>query len=178
MDYQERALQLIERIYEAAIEPDAWNAFVEDLSVTFGGAGVALSVQSPGNPYDNVARVGTYRAGLLDEFGSVYYKHLKLGLPWGDITRDPELMSRFALASETFPDEKLPETLFYKEFMEPQGLAPEAPIGHVIHVNTETFEASGLGIYRRIGGRAFVTEDILLGNMLVPHLARAFEIQR
>ena len=178
MDYRERALQLTERIYEAAIEPDAWAAFVEELAEAFGDAGVALSMQSPGNPYDNIARVGTYRSGLLDEFSRVYYRHLKMGLPWGDIAHDPDFMSRFALASELFPDEKLPDTLFYKEFMEPQGLAPEAPIGHVIHVDGETFEASGLGIYRRIGGRPFVSEDLLLGNLLVPHLARAFEINR
>lgn len=178
MDYQKRALQLIERIYEAAIEPDAWSAFVEDLSAAFGGAGVAMSVQSPGNPYDNVARIGIYRSGLADEFGPVYYRHLKRGLPWGDFKHDPEYLSRFVLASETFPDDKVPETLFYKEFMEPQGLAPEAPIGHVVHVDEETFEASGLGIYRRVGARRFAAEDLLMGDMLVPHLARAFEIHR
>ena len=38
-----RALQLIERIYEASVEPSAWTTFVEELSETFGGAAIALS---------------------------------------------------------------------------------------------------------------------------------------
>jgi len=176
MDYRELALQLTERIYAAAVEPEKWSAFVEDLSTAYGNAGVALSMQSPGNPYDNVTRTGTYRSSLLDEFSRVYYRHLKLGLPWGDIIHNPEFMSRFALASELLPDEELVKTLFYREFMEPQRLAPEAPIVHVIHVDGETFEASGIAIYRRSGGRPFVAEDLELGNLLVPHLARAFEI--
>jgi DNA-binding CsgD family transcriptional regulator len=179
MTLEERALSLIERIYEAAIEPDAWGSFVSDLSEAFGGAGVVLFLRLPGSTASTPDAVeqSIYRAGLLPELSSVFFKHFTLGLPWGDY-RAPGFRSRFALSSEVFPDELLPEHPFYKEYMEPQGLAPEGPIVHFIYGEEADWDTSGIAIYRRVNRRPFDTDDLALGNMLVPHLARAFNVQR
>ena len=91
MNLEKHALQLIERVYEAAIEPDTWATFVVELSEAFGGAAVALSIQRPGNPHLSAAQLGIYRTGLLDEFSAVFLRHYQRGLPWGDVIGDKVL---------------------------------------------------------------------------------------
>ena len=176
MDNNARALQLIDRIYEAAVRPEAWTVFAEELSVAFGDAAVALSVQTPVNPYDDVGHIGYYTARLEKPFLALARKHVLLGLPWA--VGDTEVfLDRFEWANEVFPDEEIAETDFYKEVMEPQGLVAEGPLVHAIHVETGN-GSSGLAIYRRLDGRRVQEEDRSLSNLLVPHLSRAFAIQR
>ena len=175
-EMETRALQLIERIYEASVEPSAWTTFIEELSEAFGGAAIALSVQRPGFVDDDGVRLGIYLVGLLEDFKPVFYEHHKRGLPWGNLDT-LEYADRFGLASELFPDEMVEGTDFYQEFMMPQGLAPEGPVVHNIHMELDG-ESSGIAIYRREGRRPFTHDDLALGDSLIPHLRRAFEVQR
>jgi DNA-binding CsgD family transcriptional regulator len=171
MTQETRALQLVELIYAGAVDPSSWQRFVERLSESFGGAAVGLSVLLPSG-----RALEYYQVGMLEELTELAEKHVAEGLPWGSLGGD-QFKGRFALASENFPDEDLPKTAFYREIMKPQGLAPEAPIVHVIF-NDPDRPLSGIAIWRRVGGRPFTGQDLELGNVLAPHLQRAFEIHR
>jgi DNA-binding CsgD family transcriptional regulator len=171
MTQEQRALQLVELIYAGAVDPPCWQLFAERLSDVYGGAAVGLSLQLPGG-----LALEYYQVGLAAELTEIAEKHVAEGLPWGPLD-DEQFKGRFALASESFPDEELPQTAFYREVMQPQGLAPEAPIVHVIF-NEPDRPISGISIWRREGGRPFTSEDLALGNLLAPHLVRAFEIHR
>jgi DNA-binding CsgD family transcriptional regulator len=171
MMQEQRALQLVELIYAGAVDPPSWQLFVERLSAVYGDGAVVLSLQLPGG-----LSVEYYQVGLMSELTELAEKHVAEGLPWGRLD-DEQFKGRFALASENFPDEQLPQTAFYREVMKPQRLAPEAPIVHVIF-NEPDRPISGLSIWRREGGRPFTAEDLELGNLLAPHLVRAFEIHR
>jgi DNA-binding CsgD family transcriptional regulator len=59
--------------------------------------------------------------------------------------------------------------------MKPQGLAPEAPMVHLIS-NQPGQPLSGIAVYRRDDGRPLGEDDLQLGNLLAPHFARAFAI--
>ncbi len=171
MMQEQRALQLVDLIYAGAVDPGSWQLFVERLSEVYGGAAVGLSLQLPGG-----LALEYYHVGLVAELTELAEKHVAEGLPWGPLD-DDQFKGRFALASENFPDEELPQTAFYREIMRPQGLAPEAPIVHVIF-NEPDRPISGISIWRREAGRPFTSEDLALGNLLAPHLVRAFEIHR
>ncbi len=170
MEQDSRALQLVELIYAGAIDPSAWGPFVQRLSELCGGAAVALSVQLPSGP-----PLAYHTVGTLEAFTEIAEKYLAQGgMPWGAFI-DDQFKGRFALASENFDDADLPNTSFYQEVMKPQGLAPSAPIFHVIASHPDR-PTSGMGIWRKEGGRPFTDEDLALCNRLVPHLGRAFEI--
>lgn len=171
MTREERALELVELIYRGALDPPSWNLLVEQLSLAFGGAAVALSVQLP----DSSPPLEYYTVGFRKEISELAERFLAEGrMPWGSFL-DDHFKGRFAFASEKFPDEELPATDFYRDVMKPQGLAPEAPIIHLIS-NDAGRPLSGLAIHRREDGRPFCEDDLRLGNLLAPHFARAFEM--
>jgi DNA-binding CsgD family transcriptional regulator len=167
-----RALRLVERIYESVVEPDSWNAFAEDLSQDLGGAGVQLVMFLAGSPA--MSADAFYLARLDPRYRAAFVKHAIEGLPWGSLTQEA-FRGRFALADASLPGIELVETPFYREFMRPQGLAPEWPICHLI-ARDEHRPLAGLAIYRREGCRPFEPADFVQLDSLVPHLARAYSL--
>ncbi len=170
-----RVLELIERIYDASLEPSAWEIFLAELAQTLGGAAAVLAMELPdGGDPQLPPHTCVYRCGLEAELSPVFARHYERGLPWGTFT-DLDCARAFVFASERFPDAELASTDFYREYMKPQGLAAEGPIAHVIH-GREPQHLSGLALYRREGGRRFNRADLDLCDQLVPHLARAYAI--
>ncbi len=166
-----RLLPLVERIYEAVVDPLAWHDFVSELSEALGGAAVQLSVRLP----DSEPTPDAYfRCGLDEAYHAAFVKHVLIGLPWGSLD-DEKFRVRFAPGNETWADRPLEESPFYREFMQPQGLAPESPLCHVIACQHKR-PISGIVIYRREGSRALEPDDFELLDSLVPHLARAYAI--
>lgn len=170
MGLDERALPLIESIYASAVEPGGWNRLAHELSDAFGRAAVAISMPHPDSelPFD------MFPVHLREEMRPVFLRHLIKGLPWGPPFTGAA-KSRFVFASERLPDAELAKTPFYREFMEPQGLAPQGPITHEI-ATTAVGKFAGIVIYRRVGCRPFDDDDIALGNLLVPHLERGYAV--
>jgi DNA-binding CsgD family transcriptional regulator len=164
---------LVDRIYEAALHPDRWRDFLVELSEAFGGAAGLLALQLPGS----VRPVRYYLVHLRDELHPVLERHYARGLPWDEVGDRLLFRDRFADASQFFPDEELEHTDFYAEWMEPEGLAPEGPIANYIGEEGGV-PVAGIAFYRRVGGRPFTHEDLRLGNLLVPHLGRAFRLYR
>jgi len=171
MANQERALDLVERIYAAVVEPDAWHGFLESLSEALGGAAIQLSLRIRG---ELPAPDALYRIGLEEAYHEAFVKHVVEGLPWGSV--DHEIFrGRFGLASDIVTDEGVADSAFYLEYMKPQGLAPEWPICHLIGVE-HGLPLAGIVIYRREGGRPIDVEDLQLLDSLVVHLDRAYAL--
>lgn len=59
--------------------------------------------------------------------------------------------------------------------MRPNGLAPVWPISHVMTLRGELAPAV-LNVFRKRGGREFTPDELAIGDELVPHFKRAFEI--
>jgi DNA-binding CsgD family transcriptional regulator/PAS domain-containing protein len=162
---------LVDRIYDASVYPDRWRDFLVDLSEMFGGAAGLLALQLPGSQRP----LRYYLVHLRDELHPVLERHYLRGLPWGEANTAPCFRERFALTRELFPDEGLERTDFYAEWMAPQGLAPEGPIAHYF-AEEDGVPVAGVAFYRRVGNRHFTDDDLHLGSLLAPHLARAFRL--
>src|SRR5262245_51150701 len=65
------ALPLIQRIYEAALDPSRWQAFVDGLSAALRGAPVGFALQLPGFPLSSVF----YGSGLQNEILPTFIAH-------------------------------------------------------------------------------------------------------
>lgn len=165
------ALDLIEQIYAAAVDPPAWQRFAESLSKAYDGAAVAVALKVPGLPNSQGA---LYVTGFDMDYRSLFVEHLRRGLPWEEARRKNSL-HRFALASEVFPDSEVEATDFYREWMEPQGLEPACPMGLTVALDRETPIASVVTFKLKDQG-TFVPEDLTLVSLLAPHLERAYEI--
>jgi DNA-binding CsgD family transcriptional regulator/PAS domain-containing protein len=163
---------LIERIYEAVIEPDSWNAFIQDVSDLLGGPAIQMSLRLP----DSLTGPDTFRSVGLDEaYQPAFIKHVLEGLPWVSIGH-AAYEARFGSAAEVLPDDHpIEDTAFYRDFMEPQGLSADWPVVHMI-AHDQGMPLSGIMIYRRKGGREFEDDDLALLDSLVPHLSRAYAL--
>jgi DNA-binding CsgD family transcriptional regulator/PAS domain-containing protein len=165
------ALEFVELVYEAVVEPDSWNVFLEQVSAALGGAAIQLSLRLP----DVLPTADAYfHVGLDEAYHGIFLKHALEGLPWGSID-DDVFRGRFGLASEVVQRSEIADTPFYRDFMRPQGLASEWPICNLIHTE-EGQPISGMAIYRREGGREIGADDLALLDALAPHLARAYAI--
>jgi DNA-binding CsgD family transcriptional regulator len=167
---QERAFSLTETIYAAAYHPPAWNGFLEALARELGGASIAMSVLLPGWNLPSEY----YRVNLSEEYVPAFERHFRLGLPWP--MTDPLFQRGFAHGRALFPDEKVAETGYYRDYMQPQGMAPEGPLAHLMLASGGR-PMSGISIQRMEGGRPFDDDDVAMCNLLVPHLATAHAVR-
>jgi len=163
------ALALVDLIYAAALEPARWQDFAAALSRAYGGAPTGFALQVPGFPFSGVL----YVVGFEERYFDRFMTHVLRGLPW-EAARVRNFVGRFGLASEVVSARQLAESDFYRECMEPQGLA-HGPMGHTIAVEAGR-PVAGLVVFPPAGQRAFDAEDLAYADPLVPHLARAYRI--
>jgi DNA-binding CsgD family transcriptional regulator len=167
MTLEERALRVVERIYDAAVDPDRWQEFVQTLSEAYDNAPVAFGLNYPGDPLAG----SSYLVGILPEYRRSFAEHLIKGLPFTGF----QPSKRFIDMGDLFPEIELSETEFYREWMKPQDLAPVWPIGAGIWLDAKR-PAAWLQIWRAREGSPFGREDLALGDRLLPHLERALGI--
>jgi DNA-binding CsgD family transcriptional regulator len=170
---EQRALSLIARIYEASTDALRWQAFVAELSAAYEGAAVGFAFQLPGSPSDGAF----FEHGMRHPdpaFLDVFVEHHKRGLPWAEGYAE-NFIGRFGLANEVFPDALVANTLYYQEFMKPLGLAACGPMGHTVALD-EGHPSAVIALFKREGQRPWRSKDCALGNLLVPHLARAYAV--
>lgn len=170
MDLELRAIQLIERIYDASLDPDRWQDFVQQLSDELDGANVCLGLSSPDDPFAGTS----YLVGITPEYRESFVPSLLTGLPFAG-GFGPDAAKRFIVLGDLFPEVELTESRFYKEWMEPQKLAPCWPIGCSIQLDGRD-QAGWLYLCRPAGGDPFSDADLALCDPLLPHLQRALRI--
>jgi len=161
------ARALIERIYAAASESSLWQDFVEELSEALGEPAIALVLQGPGYS----ALVRSFRAHLRPMPSEVVAKVCRKGSLFapGAIRAARE---EFIPIAELFSVERLVQSEFCAEWMEPQGLLPIAGLGHCFASGNR--EPTGtILIFERSGSRVLGPAERALCNALAPHLTCA-----
>ncbi len=167
------ALPLIRHVYEAALEPEGWQAFVQALSDAYGGPPVGFALQLPGFPLSGVFYASEgFREEFLEPFATL---HGVRGLPWEEARRR-NFVGRFGLASEVMSEEQIRQSEFYRDWMEPQGLGPHAPMGHTIALEGGR-PSTSIAIFPRRADPPFGPDQLAFADLLVPHLALAHRIQ-
>jgi DNA-binding CsgD family transcriptional regulator len=163
----ERAHRLMDRIYAAVLDPEAWNDVVAEISAMFSGSPVMLGFLLPGE-----SSLGAqYSVGLREEYQQSYFEHLLKDTPWS--TRFMQrFIDRFGDMSEVLSHIRLDETGLYTDWLKPQGLAAVWPAGHTL-VDVRGDPVGGFTIFRKEGGEPFSDEEFAMADPFVPHFRRA-----
>ena len=129
------ALRLIELIYDAAVDPAGWALALEELSKALGDPAIHLSLRLRSRFVEpSVASSSEpgpiYRIHLEEPYHEVFLRLSDEDFPWAAIDRGA-VMQRFVRSSDIV-EADLAKSRFYGDFMQPQGLALEPPLCHVI----------------------------------------------
>ncbi len=167
----ERAHRIIDCIYAASIQADAWHGVVSEFSGLFGGSPVLLGHMIPGE----FVHGAFYHEGLAPEYAETYLEALLEGLPYS--TRYPyEYQDRFGSLGEVLGHVDLAASDFYLRWLKPQGLAAIWPAGAALVYQGEI--VGGITVFRREGEKEFTPEDLGEADPFLPHLRRALEVYR
>jgi len=175
MDRDALALELISQIYRAAAGELGWQDFVDELSEAYQGSLVYLSLGASGHHSSSFH----YAAGSPEDFGASLSRSWIDLFPW-KASHATAFFEGFDSAGHLFPDVAIEDLPFYRLWMAPRGLPPVWPI--CFREPTSRVYASGEIIVLRQEGTGaspeFSPQEIALGNLLVPHLRRSFEVHR
>jgi DNA-binding CsgD family transcriptional regulator/PAS domain-containing protein len=167
----ERAHQLIDRIYAAALDPDVWQQVTEGISKMFGGSPTMLSFVMPGE-----AAGAHYAVGIEEPYRRSYLEHLFKDVPFS--TRHMgQFIDRWGDLGEVIGHINLAATELYTEWLKPQGLPAAWPVGHTI-ANEQHEPIGGFTVFPREGAPACTRELFAEADRLVPHLRRALQLHR
>ncbi|MFA6051725.1 MAG: helix-turn-helix transcriptional regulator [Methylobacter sp.] len=166
---------LIGKIYDAAVMPELWPVFLEQLSDAFGSRGTALYL------VDFASRSATCRSDEISFIQSVridpetavsydrYYSKVNV---WLEKSRDlPE--GELITTDRLFPVRELVKTEWYNDWLKPQDYF-HAMIGHLLKQDTL---AVRLSIFRS-KQQPFSADETALFSRLVPHLRRSCMIHK
>jgi len=171
---EELARALIDRIYEAASEPESecWQDFVDELSEAMGGAAVILVMQLPGSRVPTLS----FRAHLRPIPARVLAKAYRTSLPLVP-GADRMVAAGFVPMEELLAVEDLSDNAFYAEWMEPQGIRVQRGLSHCFA--SENHEAMAMiVVLERKESRAIGRAERALCDTLAPHLACAYRLHR
>lgn len=165
---EDRLLALIGRIYEAALQPQSWADFVDDLANLYAGTAAISSQGAYG-----VGACIHASSGLDPAFGRTYEEYYSRVRPWagtvGTATPGQVFIPRWLVG-----DAKYECCEYYNDWLKPQG------IHHLfsIPLDRERPLSTFLTISRSRKFGEFSAEELTLSRKLVPHLQRAVEMHR
>jgi DNA-binding CsgD family transcriptional regulator len=164
MTESQKVSSLIGEIYDAALDPDLWPGVLEKACRFVGG--VASNLYSE----DSAARTGNihYTWGVDRHYGRLYYdKYIKFNpFTTAQLFFDVE---QIISVGDIMPYEEFRETLFYKEWAQPQGWVDAASA--VLDKSATSYAAMSVIRHERDG----LVDDETRWRMglLVPHVRRA-----
>lgn len=161
---------LIGKIYDAAVMPALWPAFLEQMSDSFKSLGTALylvdfassraTCSSDDHSFIHSVRIDPDAGLSYDRYYSktnVWFENSR-HLPEGKLTTSDRL----------FPTEELVKTEWYNDWLKPQGFF-HAMVGHVLKQDSL---AVRLSIFRE-KQQPFAAAETALFARLVPHISRS-----
>lgn len=166
---QERGLEeLLDALYEAAVVPSRWHAFLEHLSNRLGGGPCALFLDLPGSPRHGLS----YDVGFRAQFCVDYNEHLRLLNPFlGPLASAP--VGTVICSNAVLSREEIERTDFFEAMVQPEGLMNHASLIAILHRDSE---GSTAALAAFVEGTEPTLEEIGLVEALTPHLVRAREI--
>jgi DNA-binding CsgD family transcriptional regulator/PAS domain-containing protein len=163
-------LTLIERIYDAAIAPELWPAFLDALAEVIDGHMVNLA-------FTDAAVVDTtliFTSRFDPEAERKYRESYSSLDPWANIGAKRGLFKTgvVALGVSLLSHADYKKTVFYNEF----GRICDLSGGVTAVIRADASVAAILNTSQRRGGRQFDDADVSLLRQLLPHLRRAFHV--
>jgi DNA-binding CsgD family transcriptional regulator len=163
---QAELLQLVDRVYEASLEPGRWDAALSSVARHFDGTASGIRIQ-------NGAYVSQLWVGLEPSFEEAYLEHYALLDPWV-----PAALSRPAgrcyTSQELVDDDELERSTFYNELCKPHGMRELC--GGFLELSGSLMVS--MSVMRRDGAPRFDARAAKAMNELTPHMRRALAIQR
>jgi len=176
MDPEGFLLGLVDHIYAAAFEPARWEAVLAEVSAALGDAAIYLSLRIHSLQTEQTLHLAAeadpalvYRIHLDPKYHPVFIRLSNVDFPRGWATFDPVEFSRGFSRTTGLA------AAFVEQFLQPQGLAPEGPIAHVL-ASIGGRPMAGMMVFRREGGRPIDDSDLALLDQLAPHLQRAYAL--
>ncbi len=161
----EREEQLRCSIRQSAATPYHWMETLGALSEELGGAAIGLAIVPTSREHPGLG----YAVGILPEYSESFASTYFSLAPWAEAaSRCPPGEVHF----HRVRSEELSETRFYREWMEPQGLLPVAPL--CAKPGPPGGELSSqMMAFQRVEGRALGTQHVALLERLMPDLQMA-----
>lgn len=159
----------IDRIYQAAVAPECWPAFLESLSRELRARTLHLSFRLPRDGDPGVV----LSLGMDERFEDAYRTYFHLTDPWMafiGVEKEGEVRGLEEFISES----ELVRTGFYEDWMRPQGIFHA--FGAFLHKSGSGELVSSLSGFRDQSSGPFQKEDLDRIRPLVPHLQRALVI--
>jgi DNA-binding CsgD family transcriptional regulator len=172
-NFHEKELpRLLDLLYDAALDPHRWPAFLGALPSPFGSAVGVL------HSYD-VATATTpvfHQFGDDPAFNSSYVEHFHRINPYPPARLETLPVGKVVCASELLAPEIVERTEFYADFMKPRGITTDH-MGASLHNDGERVALLTICPHESVfcKNRETYTRRFAL---LVPHLMRAVEINR
>ena len=163
--------ELIDLIYQAALDPGKWSVFLEHFAEVVDGHAANLSYVEAGTPAPQIAATARWPPEAILEYNAYYGARD----PWGIAGRREGLFwpGYVGFGEEVVLGSDLKKTEFYNDYGRRVGLTgglsgclrQDGPAISVISVSNRP-------------GRALRNDAIKLTGILVPHLQRALEVHR
>lgn len=166
---------LIGKIYDAAIMPVLWPAFLEQMSDTFKSRGTALYLVDFAScrstcSNDDCSFIHSVR--IDPEAGLSYDRYYSKTNVWLENSKHlPE--GKLTTSDQLFSTEELVKTEWYNDWLKPQGFF-HAMVGHVLKQDSL---AVRLSIFRD-KKQPFAAAETALFARLVPHISRSCMIHK
>jgi DNA-binding NarL/FixJ family response regulator len=167
---RDTALELVARIYDAALNPAAWPAFLDDLATVIGGHAVCLGYVDSATPALSISSSIRWDPAAMRDMS--YFRTVD---PWtiagtrkgryrpGVVGLGEEIVSRSELLRTEFHND------FGRHYSMEGGLA-----GIILQ---EAGSVALIGAHR-LPNRVFGGEEVELVKMLLPHLERALQMHQ
>jgi len=164
--------ELLDLLYEAALDPERWPAFFELMSKRFADAKGLLQF------YDRMlgANSANLNFGTQPEFLKSFAEHYANANPYPTLAYGALPVGVVVRASRVVDEPTLATTEFYNDWMRPQAISPHH-LGVVLQKNRRTMVLLGIAPDAVALRRAPDTYRKKL-QLLTPHLSRAVEMNR
>ena len=162
---------LVESVYDLALEPAALPDLLRRLADAFGAHAVAFARE-----HMESGRGDGYALGLDPVVPGQYFDYYSTRNVLRRIDNVRERMENFVptvtVDEESLPKNELVETEFYVDFLKPAGIHSVITIG----LWNRGLEVCVLDLFRPANRTSFSTEEVELAFELQPHLIRAFRL--
>lgn len=165
---QETILDLTELIYAAAVDASLWPRFLEAFSAALGGGAPCLTIPHPVAGLPPSAVTYGFEGDAVRDHAAYYRAIDPFQEPiQNEATGVVDFGERYVDRSE------LERSEIFNDWYRPNGLSSDSLGGVVLRRGGI---ASILGVYQPSSARPLERDDRELARLLMPHLARAFEI--
>ncbi len=168
MDEQQRVHALMTDLYDAAMEPSAWECLGARLATALGGQTSAVWIVEHGHVREMISSLPAEAVALYQQ----YYHALD---PWAArASRTPRLQA--LLGPELVPQRVVLASEFYHDWGARFGVCHV--VGAVMPLDERATITLGLALERPDAAGAFTEADRQRLNLVLPHLQRAVQLRQ